>query len=315
MYIKEGAAQVIQTSRLHGRHGGVSLRRNCEWAAGAAGVSVIADDLDRESLRAAIAQSMVYLAKLVRPIVGDKPADSPRGSYGHTRAFDESLEYWECGSVDRRNQEAVRFFPVIEQFRITIDFFRVLPTGNDGSLAPTPEYKYPIYGNPLDLIVIEEAPQGADRPPEADRAPGRGKLVPTIRARKWIIEERCGGVATRSRGSRIRWIFFSADPGIGNLTVPDGRRLRSVCRTKWLAVSQYWPIAYRRWKDSRGRDVDATARRYLAEHPAERDEIMAYNESYVFFRFVSKGPLGFSKFPLPPGGRSPPICGSSPKAR
>jgi membrane-bound lytic murein transglycosylase A len=42
-------------------------------------------------------------------------------------------------------------------------------------------------------------------------------------------------------------------------------------------------------------------RRYLAEHPAERDEIMAYNESYVFFRFISEGPLGSLEVPVTAG--------------
>lgn len=42
-------------------------------------------------------------------------------------------------------------------------------------------------------------------------------------------------------------------------------------------------------------------RRYLREHPEERDALLAQNESYVFFRFVKAGPLGSLGVPLTPG--------------
>jgi membrane-bound lytic murein transglycosylase A len=42
-------------------------------------------------------------------------------------------------------------------------------------------------------------------------------------------------------------------------------------------------------------------RRYLREHPEEQDEILAYNESYVFFRFVEDGPLGSLEVPVTAG--------------
>jgi len=42
-------------------------------------------------------------------------------------------------------------------------------------------------------------------------------------------------------------------------------------------------------------------RRYLTEHPGERDALFAENESYVFFRFVKDGPLGSLEVPLTPG--------------
>ena len=41
--------------------------------------------------------------------------------------------------------------------------------------------------------------------------------------------------------------------------------------------------------------------RYLAEHPSERDEIFAYNESYVFFRVLRDGPLGSLGVPVTGG--------------
>ena len=106
-------------------------------------VPVIADDLDRESLRAAIAQSIVYLAKLPSDrIVGDEPRRFTAAEVMATlRAFDESLEHWECREC------------WIEEIKKRFDF---LPSSNDvelqsilftgyyqpvidARLAPTPE--------------------------------------------------------------------------------------------------------------------------------------------------------------------------------
>jgi len=42
-------------------------------------------------------------------------------------------------------------------------------------------------------------------------------------------------------------------------------------------------------------------RRYLIERPDERSDIMAHNESYVFFRAVESGPLGSLDVPLTAG--------------
>ena len=39
-------------------------------------------------------------------------------------------------------------------------------------------------------------------------------------------------------------------------------------------------------------------REYLKSHPEEVDRIFFYNESYVFFRTVPKGPIGSAGVPL-----------------
>ena len=42
-------------------------------------------------------------------------------------------------------------------------------------------------------------------------------------------------------------------------------------------------------------------RRYLIEHPEERERLLAENERYIFFRFVKDGALGNLDVPLTPG--------------
>ena len=271
-------------------------------------VPVIADDLDRESLRAAIAQSMVYLAKLPSDrIVGDKPRRFTAAEVMATlRAFDESLERWECREC------------WIEEIKKRFDFLpsssdselqSILFTGYyqpviDGSLAPTPEYKYPIYGNPVDLIVIEEAPQAAGSP--AGRRIGRlegDKLVPYY-SRAEIDHKG----ALRGRGYEIAWtkdpvdIFFLQIQGSGILQLPDGLRLQvGYAGQNGLPYRSIGRLLIDGGKIPREEMSMQRLRRYLTEHPAERDEIMAYNESYVFFRFLSEGPLGTLEVPVTAG--------------
>jgi len=44
-----------------------------------------------------------------------------------------------------------------------------------------------------------------------------------------------------------------------------------------------------------------TIRSYLDDHPDIKEEILNYNPSYVFFRFLDNGPLGNIGVPLTPG--------------
>ena len=114
--------------------------------------------------------------------------------------------------------------------------------------------------------------------------------------------------ALRGRGLEIAWlkdpvdIFVLQIQGSGLLQLADGRRLhvgyaaqngrpyRSIGR---LLIDQQ-KIANEEMSMQR-------LRRYLAEEPQERDEILFYNESYVFFRLLDDGPLGSLGVPLTPG--------------
>ena len=42
-------------------------------------------------------------------------------------------------------------------------------------------------------------------------------------------------------------------------------------------------------------------RRYLMDHPEEKEKLLAENERYIFFRFVENGALGSLDVPLTPG--------------
>lgn len=269
---------------------------------------VVADDLDRESLRQAIAQSMAYLAKLAPDrMVGDQPRRFTAAEVIATlQAFQETLSRWQCRECWIK--ELMNRFDFLESSSDP-ELQSVLFTGYyqpvvDASLAPSSEYKYPIYGKPVDLIVSEERLPGSRS--ATVRRIGRldgEKLIPYY-SRAEIDHD---GVL-RGRGYEIAWtkdpvdIFFLQIQGSGILQLADGRRLqigydgqngwpyRSIGR---LLVDQ-GEIPMEEMSMQR-------LRRYLAENFARRDEILAHNESYVFFRFLSEGPLGSLEVPVTAG--------------
>jgi membrane-bound lytic murein transglycosylase A len=271
-------------------------------------VPVIADDLDRESLRAAIAQSLVYLAKLPSGrIVADEPRRFTAAEVMATlQAFDESLEHWQCRQCWVEEIEKRFDFlpsssnPELQSVLVTGYYQPVI----DASLAPTPEYRYPIYGNPDDLIIVDEAPQsaGSAGAKRIGRLEG-DNLVPYYSRAEIDYQG-----ALRERGYEIAWtkdpvdIFFLQIQGSGILKLPDGRRLQvGYAGQNGLPYRSIGRLLIDGGKIPAADMSMQRLRRYLAEHPAERDEIMAYNESYVFFRFISEGPLGSLEVPVTAG--------------
>ncbi|MDH3445787.1 MAG: MltA domain-containing protein, partial [Deltaproteobacteria bacterium] len=120
---------------------------------------VITDDLDKDSLRTAIAQSKAYLTKLPPSrIIGREPRQFTAGEVMATlQAFEGLLKNWECRDCwVKAIGERFDFIPSAGEAGMR----SVLITGYyqpviEGSLAPTAEYKYPIYGIPGDLMVID----------------------------------------------------------------------------------------------------------------------------------------------------------------
>jgi membrane-bound lytic murein transglycosylase A len=269
---------------------------------------IIADDLDRESLRAAIKQSRVYLAKLPsEQIVGTEPRRFTAGEVTATlRVFEKTLEHWHCRACWIR--ELRNRFDMIPSSN-NPESQAILFTGYyqpiiDASLSPTADYQYPIYSKPLDLITSQESPSISGS--SGERLVGRmerGRLVPYY-SRAEIDQQG----ALRGRGDEIAWakdpvdLFFLHIQGSGILRLPDKRSVQvGYAGQNGLPYRSIGRLLIDAGKIPREEMSMQRLRRYLAENPAERDEILAHNQSYVFFRFLTAGPLGSLEVPVTAG--------------
>lgn len=269
---------------------------------------VISDDLDRESLRVAIRRSIGYLEKLPpERIVGEEPRRFTAGEVlDSLLAFEKLLDHRQCRECWQHDlSERFDLIPSSADPALT----PVLFTGYyqpviEGSLVVTPEYAYPIYGVPADMIIVEEAelmPSTASKK-TIGRMEG-DKLVPYYSRRE--IDE-LGSL--QGRGYEIAWVkdpidlFFLHIQGSGILQLQDGRRLLiGYAGSNGRSYRSIGRLLIDRGKIPQAEMSMQRLRRYLLEFPEERSEIFSYNESYVFFRFLEEGPLGNLEVPLTAG--------------
>ena len=267
----------------------------------------IGDDLDSESLRAAIRQSVVYLKRLApERVVGEQPRRfTVKEVLNSLLAFDELLDRRDCPECWAKEfEERFELIPSSTDAA----YLDVLFTGYyqpmiEASLVSTTEYRYPLYGKPADLIAAEQVTL---RPvPKTERVVGRldGESFVPYYSRREIDD--LGSL--RGRGYEIAWVkdpidlFFLHIQGSGILKLPDGRRVGVGYATQnGRAYRSIGRLLIDNGKIPREEMSMQRLRRYLRDHPEEMSEILAYNESYVFFRFV-EGPLGNLEVPVTAG--------------
>jgi membrane-bound lytic murein transglycosylase A len=269
---------------------------------------LISDDLDRESLRGAIRQSILYLEKLPPDrIVGEQPRRlTAKEILNSAVAFDRLLDRWDCRECWLKEIQARFDFvpsssdPAAETVLFTGYYQPVI----EASLIPTAEYIYPIYGKPADLIVAEQVKLAPVM--TAEKVFGRleGENFVPYYSRHEIDQQ---GIL-RGRGYEIAWVknpvdlFFLHIQGSGILQLSDGRRLHvGYAAANGRPYRSIGRLLIDNGKVPQEEMSMQRLRRYFAEHPEEQNDIMAHNESYIFFRFLEDGPLGSLEVPLTPG--------------
>jgi membrane-bound lytic murein transglycosylase A len=269
---------------------------------------VIADDLDRASLATALQRSQSYLVKLPSDrVIGELPRRLTAGeALDSLRVLQELLQQWECWDC------------FVEQVRKRFD---LLPAASDAerepvlftgyyqpiieaSLTATEEFSFPLYRTPGDLVAADQV--NAASAESGEKTIGRlagDKFLPYYSRRE--IDEL--GVL-RGRGLEIAWvkdpidIFFLQIQGSGLLRLTDGRLLHvNYAAQNGRPYRSIGRLLIDQGKLSKEEMSMQRLRRYLNEHPEERDEIFYYNESYVFFRLLDDGPFGSLEVPLTPG--------------
>jgi len=278
---------------------------------GRAPVSVmpsLTDDLDRESLHMALRRSVSYLEKLPPDrIVGEQPRRFTAGEVlDSLLAFEKSFDNWDCRECWMRDfSNRFDLIPSSVDSRLeTVLFTGYYQPVIEGSLAPTPEYAYPIYRMPADLIVTERVNlQPSQTSEKMIGRLQREEFVPYYSRRE--IDE-LGSL--RGRGYEIAWVknpidlFFLHIQGSGILQLEDGRRLLiGYAGANGRPYRSIGRLLIDRGKIPQEEMSMQRLRQYLLDYPEERNEIFSYNESYVFFRFLEEGPLGNLEVPLTPG--------------
>jgi membrane-bound lytic murein transglycosylase A len=269
---------------------------------------VLEDDADFESLRTALSQSLAFLAS--------QPAGKKVLIGTREISYQEILATLELFSeiLERHPDPA----SLIEQVRSRFQLYRVelddkavplLITGYyeptlRGSRSFSPEYPYPIYRQPDDLLVIEP-----------------GRFSKNFQGRKWIgrlvgrqvlpyfsRKEIDRGGSLNNKDLEILWVddplklFFLHIQGSGQVRLDDG----AVVKVQYQASNGQAYVPIGRELIRRGilapEEVSLQSiYAYLKEHPELQGEILDLNPSYVFFRLAENGPYGSLGVPLTPG--------------
>lgn len=269
---------------------------------------IFRDDLDVDSLRSAIHQSASYLAK-VPPghIVGGHPRPlTAKEIVDSLSVFEKLLDQWSCPEcLSREIGHRFELIPSSSEPQLS----EVLFTGYyqpvvEGSLVPTEVYRYPLYGKPAELITAEQVTLDPTTGVEEVLGRVEGEQFLPFYSRREIDE--LGSL--QGRGLEIAWlkdpvdVFFLHIQGSGIVRLPDGGQVSvGYAAQNGRPYRSIGRLLIDRGKVSKEEMSMQWLRRFLEENPGERDEIFAYNESYVFFRVTQPGPFGSLGVPITAG--------------
>lgn len=177
------------------------------------------------------------------------------------------------------------------------------------SRRPTPEFTYPLYRAPPELLTI--------RLPEFFPGQSLSNLRETLKGylpkgQKKVVpyftrEEIDYRNALKGRGLELVWVkdaidaFFLHIQGSGVVVFPDGTRARMNFAEKnghpYRAIGK---LLVDRGALTRENASMQSIKAYLRAHPTEIQEILSYNPSYVFFRESGEDAVGSTGVVLTP---------------
>lgn len=173
----------------------------------------------------------------------------------------------------------------------------------EASLTRTEEYATPIYGPPRDLIEVPLEPFAQRF--KAERVFGRlegRRLVPY-----WTRSEIRGGKLS-GQGLELAWakdpvaLFFMEVQGSGRLRLPDGSERRiGYAGANGRPYRSIGSLLIQEGAIPREAMSMQALRAWLAANPLQRDRVLNFNESYVFFRFLESAAVGSLGRPVTPG--------------
>lgn len=266
----------------------------------------LADDLDADSLRRAIQQSLVFYGRV-----------PPERTYalGHLQVRADRLKATLQEFLNLLNAQQLDSHTIARTF----DVYRFQPGENQvdllltgyyepilsGSLERTDLYRYPLYQAPPDLLTIDLE---SFNPELYAGKTLRGRLDGKRVVPYFDREEIDGRGKLLGQGLEMVWlqdildVFFLQIQGSGMIELPDGKRARvGYAASNGRPYRSIGKYLLKKGALQREEISLQSIRAYLRAHPDMMDEVLWHNESYVFFRWVQDGPLGSLNVPLTDG--------------
>lgn len=266
------------------------------------------DDMDTESLVLAIKRNTEYLNRL------DPDKLFYYGSHKFTcRQIRESQEAFlkiitENPDPDQLNKKIRKNF-LIYRAAGRAGNKKTLFTGYfepiySGSLVIDDTFKYPLYRKPDDLVKIDLSLFSSKFKGQKITARIEEKRVLPYYSRHHIEVKN----TLKGRNLEIAWLKDPLDvaflhiQGSGKLRLPDGKTISVGYRASngrpYRSIGRY--ILDKGFLTKEQMSMQGI-RRYLSEHPDVIEEVLEYNQSYVFFRILENGPVGSLNVPVTPG--------------
>jgi membrane-bound lytic murein transglycosylase A len=258
------------------------------------------DDMDFESLLQAIEKNTEYLIRLnPETLFTYGPHQySCRQVLESQKFFGELIRQYR-DQADELNRQVRKHFLVYRATGYQGDR-KVLFTGYfepvyEGSLIADDVFRYPLYGQPDDLIKIDLSLFRDEFKGKSIVARIEGTEVLPYYARKEIETDR----VLDGRGLELVWLKDPVDlsylqiQGSGRIKLPDGSTLafgyQAANGRPFKSIGRYlMDRGFLKREDLSMQSI----RRFLAEHPEQVREILDSDPSYVFFKERDNGPYG-----------------------
>jgi len=167
----------------------------------------------------------------------------------------------------------------------------------DGRIEKSPEYKYPVYSRPRDLLEI-------DLSAFSHQYKGHSRLMARVNDSKRVIpyysRKQINAMDDfHSRSRPVVWLksrvdrFFLEVQGSGRIDLGQGNILRvhyaGSNGKPYRSIGRYLIEKNEILKENMSMQA---IRNWLEQHPERVDEVLNHNESFVFFQKEDGGPFG-----------------------
>jgi len=172
-----------------------------------------------------------------------------------------------------------------------------------GSRVPTKEYKYPLYRQPDDMLIIDLD----SLYPELSQYRLRGRIVGN-RVVPYFDRSEIDNGENPLAGQELFWVkdpvelFFLQIQGSGRIRLPNGELVMvNYANQNGHPYRSIGKLLLERNEMARDQMSMQNIRNWVAENPEAGQELLAENPSYVFFRELP------AEFQSPPGALGVPL--------